>query len=270
MTAATYDAAMARVYVDEGGYTNDPKDPGGATNFGITIADARKYWKADATPADVRAMPKAVAAEIYRKHYAAPIRYDDLPAGFDYTALDAGINSGLGRVVPWSAKALGKPAKSIADVVALSNAAPDKVKLIQAFWNVRLGFLKSLKTWSHFGKGWGRRVANGEAAAVKMWLTFGAALAPAAVTAKMQAESTKAKASSKTAAGSATVTGSAGAGGATGSSDPTQLGVDPHSLGTGGKVALAILAALLIAAAIYFIHKYIIHKNRADAYAAQA
>jgi lysozyme family protein len=92
MTAATYDAAMIRVFGDEGGYTNDPVDPGGATNFGITIIDARKYWKPNATPADVKTMPKAVASDIYRKHYANPMRYDDLPAGFDYSILDAAIN----------------------------------------------------------------------------------------------------------------------------------------------------------------------------------
>src|SRR6185369_7462378 len=89
MVAATYDAAMVRVFADEGGYTNDPVDPGGATNWGITIYDARMYWKRDATPNDVRNMPKAVAAEIYRKHYANPMRYDDLPAGVDYGVLDA-------------------------------------------------------------------------------------------------------------------------------------------------------------------------------------
>ena len=97
MTAATYTAAMVRVFADEGGYTNDPVDPGGATNWGITIFDARKYWKADATPADVKAMPKAVAADIYRKHYARPIRYDDLPAGFDYSVLDAEISAAIQR-----------------------------------------------------------------------------------------------------------------------------------------------------------------------------
>ena len=43
MVAATYAAAMVRVFADEGGYTNDPVDPGGATNWGITIIDARKY-----------------------------------------------------------------------------------------------------------------------------------------------------------------------------------------------------------------------------------
>jgi lysozyme family protein len=49
-------------------------------------------------------MLKAVAAEIYRKHCAVPIRYDDLPAGFDYSVFDAAINSGFGRVLPWRAR----------------------------------------------------------------------------------------------------------------------------------------------------------------------
>jgi lysozyme family protein len=134
MSAATYDAAMARVFADEGGYTDDPKDPGGATNWGITIFDARKYWKANATPADVKAMPKSVASDIYRRHYARPIRYDDLPAGFDYSVLDAEINSGFGRVLPWASNALGKVLKSIDELVTVANTCSDKVAAIQAFW----------------------------------------------------------------------------------------------------------------------------------------
>src|SRR6266704_891902 len=127
MTAATYEAAMVRVFADEGGYTNDPKDPGGATNWGITIFDARKYWKADAQPIDVFRMPKDIASDIYRKHYANPMRYDDLPAGFDYSVFDAAINSGVGRAPVWAGRALGIAVKTINDVVAPANTAPDKV-----------------------------------------------------------------------------------------------------------------------------------------------
>ncbi|WP_197279599.1 glycoside hydrolase family 108 protein [Rhodopseudomonas sp. AAP120] len=265
---ATYDSAMARVFADEGGYTNHPKDPGGPTNWGITIRDARLYWKASATAEDVRAMPKDVAAEIYRKRYAAPIRYDKLPAGYDYTCLDAGINSGVGRVVPWSAKALGQPVQSIGEVVTAANAAPDKVALIQKFWRVRMSFLKSLKTWSTFGKGWGRRVVNGEAAAVKMWLQFGAGLAPVAVGAFLQGESAKAKSASKKAAAGATASGTAGgtAGGA--SNDPSVLGIDPVLLGSSGKVAAAVVAVFLIGVAIVLWRRSVVDKQRADAYAA--
>src|SRR5712671_4786085 len=93
----TYEEAMARVFEDEGGYSNDRGDPGGPTNFGITLHDARMYWKSNATADDVRHMPKSVAIIIYRKHYADPLHYDDLPAGVDYAVADYGINSGIGR-----------------------------------------------------------------------------------------------------------------------------------------------------------------------------
>ena len=261
MTAATYAAAMARVFADEGGYTDDPVDPGGATNFGITIFDARKYWKADATPADVKAMPKSVAAEIYRKHYAQPIRYDDLPAGFDYSVLDAEINSGFGRVLPWASRALGRVLKSIDELVTVASACSDKVAAIQAFWGARLAFLQGLRTWSHFGKGWGRRCAQGEAAAVKMWLSIGAALAPADVNARMGTEAGKAKAKAKT-----SVAKAAGSGAASGA--PAHPSIDILHLGTGGKVLLGLFLAGCVVCAIYFIHQAIIHNQRAAAYAA--
>jgi lysozyme family protein len=64
MTASSYDEALRRVLVHEGGYSNHPSDPGGPTNWGITIHDARAYWKKEATAADVRSMPVHVARDI--------------------------------------------------------------------------------------------------------------------------------------------------------------------------------------------------------------
>ena len=76
----TYEPAMEQgVFPHEGGYTNDPRDPGGPTNWGITIYDARKYWKSNASAADVKAMPKSVAEAIYWPHYAVPLCYDTSP-----------------------------------------------------------------------------------------------------------------------------------------------------------------------------------------------
>lgn len=259
MTSATYDAAMIRVFADEGGYTNDPIDPGGATNWGITIFDARKYWKADATPNDVRSMPKNVASDIYRKHYASPMRYDDLPAGFDYSVLDAAINSGVGRAPIWAGKALGIPAKSINDVVAPAKVAPDKVVLIQKYWAARLAFLHSLRTWDHFGKGWGRRVTQGEAAAVKMWLTFGVGLPASEIKKRLDAESVKAKkASTKSGTGAATT----GTGGTIAAPS-----LDWSHMSLGGKIALGIAIAAVAVVVVYFIRQAIIHSQRAEAYA---
>ena len=260
MTSSTYEAAMIRVFADEGGYTNDPNDPGGATNWGITISDVRKYWKVDATPADVKAMPKLVAADIYRKHYATPLRYDDLP-GFDYSVFDAGINSGIGRAIPWAGKAIGQPVRSIDDVVQIVGPVTDKVSLIQRYWAIRLSFLQGLSTWSHFGGGWGKRCARGEAAAVRMWLSVGAKMSDADVGKRMGQESAKASSQSKKAA-------TVAAGSAAGSAAAAHPSLDVWHLSVSGKVALGVAIAFAVALAICFARQTITHTQRAAAYAA--
>ena len=266
MTAATYDASMVRVYADEGGFGIDPQDPGGATTFGITIFDARKYaaefgWIVgrEVTVADMRVMPKAFAAKVYERHYAAPMRYNDLPAGFDYSVLDAAINSGVGRAPVWAGKALGISVKSINDVVTPANAANDKVSLIQRYWAIRLSFLHGLGTWSHFGTGWGRRCAQGEAAAVRMWLSIGAALPGSVAKAKLDQESAKASTKSKQTGTAAGTAGTATAG---------APAIDTSHFSLGGKIALGIAIAGLIVLVVYLVRQAIIHKQRADAYAA--
>lgn len=97
MAASTYDDALRRLLVHEGGYSNHPSDPGGPTNFGITIADYRAYVKPDATADDVRNMTVDGAKRIYRKRYWDAQRCDELPAGVDYSVFDYGVNSGIGR-----------------------------------------------------------------------------------------------------------------------------------------------------------------------------
>src|SRR5512147_2792109 len=97
MAASSYDEALRRLLAHEGGYTNHPSDPGGPTNFGITIYDYRKYVKPDATAADVKAMKLDEAKRIYRAKYWDAQRCDDLPAGVDYAVFDYGVNSGIGR-----------------------------------------------------------------------------------------------------------------------------------------------------------------------------
>lgn len=264
MTDLTYDASMVRVYNDEGGFGIDKLDPGGATTLGITIIDARKYaaefgWIVgrQATVEDMKVMPKWFAAKVYRKHYADPMRYNDLPAGFDYSVLDAAINSGVGRAPVWACKALGVAPRSIDAVVPLANAANDKVSLIQKYWAVRLSFLHGLRTWSHFGGGWGRRVANGEAAAVRMWLSVGANMPAADQKKRLDQESAKASAQVKKAGTGAATAGTGGA--------VAPAGIDISSLT--GKVLLALLLVGLGVLIVYLIRQAILHSQRAEAYA---
>lgn len=228
----------------EGGYTNNPKDPGGPTNWGITITDARKYWKTDATALDVRNMPKSVAIDIYRQRYWAPLDCDSDPAGVDLVTFDYGVNSGLGRARPVRAK----------------TKTADAVAWVKSICAERLSFLHRLKTWSTFGGGWGKRVADVEARGVKMALQAQLPGKPQEQHETLRKESTAAKKSSTVAAtkGTATTAGTA----------VSQSGTDifhqiPHSV-------IVFGAIVGIIAVSYFFYWAVQHSNRAKAYAAVA
>lgn len=92
-----FNDCLSRVLKDEGGYSNVPGDNGGPTNFGITIADYRKYVKPTATAQDVKNMSVDEAKVIYKARYWDALGCDDLASGVDYTCFDYGVNSGLGR-----------------------------------------------------------------------------------------------------------------------------------------------------------------------------
>lgn len=179
MAKTTYDAALRQLLAHEGGYSNHPSDPGGPTNFGITLADYRRYVKRNATAADVKAMRVEEAKAIYRARYWDAQRCDDLPAGVDYAVFDYGVNSGIdrsGKVLRRLLKLPDTTSQVTGDVIAAARAA-DAGKLVAMICDERLRFLKSLKTWSVFGNGWGRRVAEVRTAALAM------ASSPALVTA---------------------------------------------------------------------------------------
>jgi len=169
MAHENFDDALRRLLVHEGGYTNHPSDPGGPTNFGITIADVRRYLKADASAADVRALRLEDAKGIYRACYWDALRCDGLPAGVDYAVFDYGVNSGIGRSARVLQKLLGVAEDGkVGEVTLAAVRAADPGALIRSLCDERLQFLKRLKTWPVFGAGWGRRVAEVRTAALAM------------------------------------------------------------------------------------------------------
>lgn len=170
MTNSNFEPALARLLRHEGGYSNHPSDPGGPTNFGITIADYRKYVKREATAADVKAMRVEDAKAIYRARYWDAMRCDDLPAGVDYAVFDYGVNSGIGRSGKVLRRVLGldDTTSSVSDDVVAAARGANAAKLVDAICDERLRFLKSLKSWNVFGNGWGRRVAEVRVVGVAM------------------------------------------------------------------------------------------------------
>lgn len=167
----TYQEAMQQVYSDEGGYTNEATDPGGPTNWGITIYDARKYWKPSATAKDVKNMPKDVAAQIYRLHYANAIHYDDLPPGVDYAVLDFGINSGISRSARYLQRIVGAvPDGVIGPNTILNVNKMNPVDIINKLYDARLAYLQSLtRMWRIYGHGWTLRCDRGRKLAIYLY-----------------------------------------------------------------------------------------------------
>ena len=173
MTATNYRPCLDHVLRWEGGFVDHPKDPGGATNLGITRATLQRHRGRHVTVKDVRALQLSEAAEIYRAGYWMPVRGDDLPKGLDLVAFDAGVNSGPARGAKWLQAGLRVSADGRVGPQTLKAArnAPDTVAVIQRACAARMGFLQRLGTWSTFGRGWSRRVADTEAAAVATVLT---------------------------------------------------------------------------------------------------
>ena len=79
---ASFDAFFPTLLKHEGGFVNDPVDPGGATNKGITMATfqscARKYLNIDPTLANLKALTDAQAGKIYKPLYWDKVRCDDI------------------------------------------------------------------------------------------------------------------------------------------------------------------------------------------------
>lgn len=166
----TYPEALKRLLVHEGGYGNHPSDPGGPTNFGITIADYRRYIKKSGTALDVKNMTRAEAAMIYKMRYADPQKYDETPAGLDYTLFDYGVNSGIGRSGKVIRRVMGMADNTsvVTTEVMAQIGKRDPKQLIAAVNDERLRFLKQLRTWSVFGKGWGSRVSGVKSVSLRM------------------------------------------------------------------------------------------------------
>lgn len=162
MAASSYDEALRRVLAHEGGNDDDPRDPGGRTSRGILQREWDAWRRTNpGLPADVWRAPQDQIEAIYRQNYWAALRCDDLPAGVDYAVFDYGVNSGNSR----AAKALQRFTGTVVDGEIGRNTiaatmATDAVKLIDRICDERLAFLQGLPTWSTFGKGWGRRVAE--------------------------------------------------------------------------------------------------------------
>jgi lysozyme family protein len=164
-----FTSALQAVLKHEGGYVNNPKDPGGETNLGCTKAVWEEHCGHPVDTKTMKALTPADVAPLYKRKYWDKVCGDDLPSGVDYVVFDAAINSGPGRAAKWLQSCVGvEPDGGIGPKTLAAVRAFDPQQLVKDYAKRRLSFMMDLPTWGTFGKGWTRRVNEVEAVGLKM------------------------------------------------------------------------------------------------------
>ncbi|MDE1906858.1 MAG: hypothetical protein KGH75_10470 [Rhodospirillales bacterium] len=152
---ADFAPAFVALLGAEGGYSNDSRDPGQETMWGVTARVARLYGYQGA----MRDMPRSTAALIAKRAYWDKLQCDLYPQAVAYSLFGALYNGG--KPVLWAQQACGIPADGRLGpqtIEALKAVNPDR--FVARFEAMHMLYLTQLPGWSAFGKGWARRQAS--------------------------------------------------------------------------------------------------------------
>lgn len=150
-TDPAFDQALAFVLEHEGGYVNDPADPGGETHLGISH---RAYPEED-----IKGMTRARAAEIYQADYWRPARCDELPAPLALALFDSAVNMGVSAAAQLLQRAIGAEVDGLIGPQTLARAKQaDPQKAATDLLAFRLARYARLDTSPTYMRGWSRRV----------------------------------------------------------------------------------------------------------------
>jgi len=150
----------------EGGYTNHPADPGGATNKGITQRVYDEYRKSKGLiPFDVLSISQNDIHEIYETKYWNPSKAEDMPLTVGVVHFDTAVNLGLGQAAKLLQRVLNVPDDGIIGSVTMAVLdAWDEDVIAKQYIDKREQFYKDLaKNKPQFGvflKGWLNRCAD--------------------------------------------------------------------------------------------------------------
>jgi lysozyme family protein len=166
MAESNFPRCLKEVLKHEGGYVDHPRDPGGATNMGVTKKAWEEYVGKEVTKDDIKNLTVADITPFYRKRYWDACRCDWLDSGLDYVVFDIAVNSGPRRAGIFLQNAVGAVADGRigpATLSAVEHSTLSTKELIDVICNRRQKFWESTvdkegkPLYPVFGRGWTRR-----------------------------------------------------------------------------------------------------------------
>ena len=146
-----------RLIGPEGGYVDDPRDPGGETNWGVT----KRTAQANGYTGNMKTMTRQQAYEIYYRAFWLRYNCEQMPDAVAYQFFDAAVNHGFGNASRMLQRAVGVLDDGIIGKYSLEainrNPISDTLMVLNG---ERLNFYTRLKNFDRFGKGWVNRVAQ--------------------------------------------------------------------------------------------------------------
>lgn len=147
-----FERAFAIVVGHEGGYVNNPADPGGETKWGISARSYPALHIASLTIEDARA--------IYLRDYWTRCRCDDLAGPLALIVFDAAVNNGVAQASRWLQIAVGVVPDGVVGPATIARAlARNEVAAAADVHSRRILMMAALPTWQKFGAGWAKRLA---------------------------------------------------------------------------------------------------------------
>ena len=148
-----FDQAFDRLIGNEGGYSNNPADPGGETNWGIS---KRSYPNVD-----IANLTRDGAKAIYLQDFWQRGHMDEYDAAISFQVFDMAVNSGIETAVRILQQAAGVADDGhIGPITVAAIKAKSVTDMLMLFIAYRIKFWTKLSTWNTFGRGWANRAAD--------------------------------------------------------------------------------------------------------------
>ena len=145
-----FDKAFAAVVGLEGGYSNDPNDPGGETKYGIS---KRAYPNEN-----IKNLTLDRAKALYKRDYWDEVKGDELPHRLDIMVFDAAVNQGVVPAIKMLQKALGVAQDGILGRDTMKKALDAGKEHCALFMAERAMRYMGTRNFDRFGRGWLKRL----------------------------------------------------------------------------------------------------------------